>query len=527
MSRYFESLQAAGEYEIKSLRPEIFAPVSNAHPQASVRTMVEALCRHWKLFSLAVLVVLMITSVATFAVRKEYLSQMKFIVQNARENVVVTPERTTPTNAATDVTEEQVNSELEILHSHDVIDQVADPGWANIPPNQRNMRAVRNHEKLLASFEKRLGTEIVRRTNVINVSLSADSPEQARNQLEKLAAAYLAEHRRLQRPAGASEFFASEADRTRKAWNAATEQLVKFQQEHQVLSVTDTASFLDDQIHETENELFNTNANLRETDTQVSELSRRLNQMPSRQVTQEKRSPNQLSSEQLDILAVELENKRIALAANYKPTDRLIRELDEQIATVKTALNEAKAIPTREETTDVDPAWQQLRTSYIQNQITREALAERRTSLNSRLSALKRSLGDLQSVTTEFNNLQAQARELKENYELYLQKRDQAQIEDAMDEHKILNVAVAQQPTLSFVPVHPRPRLNLSLGAVTAIFVGLCVVYFAEVGRRTFATPRELECVSRRPVLATVPRAAIPSVGIAGKLMEVKQTIPA
>jgi uncharacterized protein involved in exopolysaccharide biosynthesis len=527
MSRYYESIQAARSYEIKTMRAEPVVPFVDARSQLSPRTVVEALCRHFKIFSFAVFAIIVITAVGTFIARKQYLSQMKFIVQNARENIAVSPARTTPSNTNTDVTEEQVNSELEILRSHDVIDPVADPAWTKLSAQQRTPAAVQQHEKLITSFEKRLGTDIVRRTNVINVSLSGDSPEQAQNQLQALAASYIAEHRRLQRPEGASEFFAAEADRTRKAWNDATEQLVKFQQEHQILSVADSSSFLDDQIHETEEQLFDTNASLREADAQVSETSRRLQALPPRQVTQEKSSPNQLSAQQLATLAVELQNKRIALAANYKPTDRLIQELDQQIATVQAALHEEKTVPTHEQTTDVDPAWQQLHNNYVQDQITRQGLNQRRASLNTRLDTLKHSLGDLQNVTAQFNNLQAQANELKENYELYLQKRDQAQIEDAMDEHKLLNVAVAQQPTLSFLPVHPRPKLNLALGALTALFLGVCVVYFAETSRRTIATPRELESLSRYPVLATVPHVSLPSYAIAGQLGEAKQTVTA
>jgi hypothetical protein len=106
----------------------------------------------------------------------------------------------------------------------------------------------------------------------------------------------------------------------------------------------------------------------------------------------------------------------------------------------------------------------------------------------------------------EFNNLEAQTNELKENYRLYAQKRDQAQIEDAMDAHNLMNVAMAQRPTLAYVAARPKPLLNALLGAVTSQFLGLCAVYFAEIGRNTIATPRELETISRYPVLATVPQ---------------------
>jgi len=115
-------------------------------------------------------------------------------------------------------------------------------------------------------------------------------------------------------------------------------------------------------------------------------------------------------------------------------------------------------------------------------------------------------LADLKDLTVQFNNLQAHEAELRDNYDLYVQKRDQAQIEDAMDEQKLLNVAVAQQPTLSFTAERPKRLTNMLLGALSSLFLGLCVVYLTETGRRTIATPGEIDQFSRYPVLATVPQ---------------------
>jgi len=49
---------------------------------------------------------------------------------------------------------------------------------------------------------------------------------------------------------------------------------------------------------------------------------------------------------------------------------------------------------------------------------------ERRAKLQARLSALRQDLDTLRSLTVDFNNLEARANELKENYRLYAQKRD-------------------------------------------------------------------------------------------------------
>jgi uncharacterized protein involved in exopolysaccharide biosynthesis len=477
-----------------------------ATPGFTARVGIEGFFRQKKLFFWVASPVVIATILVTFLTHKQYSSEMKLLVQNTRGNVMVTPERTSPTNIVSEISETQVNSELEVLHSHDVIDPVADPDWSNLPPNQKDPAAAKKHETLLRAFEKRYATEIVRKTNVISVTILADTPEKARNDLERLSAAYLAEHRRLQRPAGASQFFEGQAERIRKTWDDASRKLVDFQQEHQLISLADRESALDAQISEDERDLLSTDTTLRELDARQQANAHRLQEIPKRHTTQERDLPNQQSVQSLNTLIVELENKRTTLLTNYKPSDRMVQELDAEIGTTKAALEDAKASSAKEETTDIDPLWQQVHTDHVRTGITQHETSAHRAAIMAELGQVRQKLSELKELTVQFNNLQAQADELKDNYELYVQKRDQAQIEDAMDDQKLLNVAVAQQPTLSYLAEKPKPMTNAVLGAVTSLILGLCAVYFAETGRSTIATPRELEGFSRYPLLATVPR---------------------
>jgi protein tyrosine kinase modulator len=477
------------------------APVSNF----SLRTAMEALFRYRLLFTVVAATVFIVAVLATLLTAKQYASEAKFLVQNARENVVLSPERTAAPNANSIVSEEQVNSEIQVFRSRDVIEPVADPPWRDLAPNERTMEAMRRHEQLLKSFDSRLATDIVRQTNVIDVRLTAGSPEKARDDLERLSEAYLTKRRQLQRPAGASRFFASEAERIRKNWNAANEQLVEFQQQHELLSLPEREQEINRQISEGEEDLLKTDASLRELDARLSESRRQLNDLPPRQSTEDTVVPNLGSVGQLTTLLVQLKNTRTTLLTKFQPTDREVRELDQQIATTTSALDEATRFASHQKSTDVDPAWQQVQTAYVQADITRGATAALRAKLSSQNASLRRELVGLQAYTAQFDNLRARADELKANYQLYVEKRDQAQIEDAMDAQNLTNVAVVQQPTFSYVPVAPRRRLNMLLGFVTAAFLGICAVYFADAGRETIATPRELDRTSRYQVLATMP----------------------
>ncbi len=494
----------------------------------SVRVAMESFFRHKRLFGSVVLAVVLLTLAVSLIMTRQYVSEMKLLVQNTRANVVVTPERTNPLNVVSEISEAQVNSELEILRSHDVMDSVADPDWDKLPATQRDRAAIRHHEALLASFDKRLETEPVRKTNVIDVRLRANTPEEARNSLQRLVDGYLEQHRRMQRPAGASAFFSSEAERYRKEWDEASSELVDFQQEHQLSSLQQREADLEGKITKAQDDLLTSDANLREFDARLNESTRRLQEMAMRQTTQDRAGPNLQSMQQLTSVVTELENKRTALLTNYKPEDRRVRELDRQIAFTKAELTEASTVKSLETTTDIDPLWQQLRAEHSQANLSRRAAAARRDEVAVQLSNLKDGLGDLQALDVQFNNLEAQVKERKANYELYAEKRDQSLIADAMDERGLMNVVVAQQPTWSYVPARPKPLMNALLGTMTALFLGLCAVYVAEAGRNTVATPRELDEATRYPVLATLSAdCGRLGRGVEGTVLGLERSLPA
>jgi len=319
---------------------------STRDPKAnpSLRIAVEGLFRHRKIFGGASLFVIALTATVTLLTPRQYLSEMKFLVQNSRGNVVVTPGRTNPVNVVSEVTEAQVNSELEILHSHDVLDPVADPAWEKLPANQRSAFAIRKHEALLAAFDKSLEIEPVRKTNVINVGIRAKDPEEARNSLQRLSDAYLEQHRRMERPAGASSFFVAEAERYRAAWDGASRELVHFQRQHRLSSLQQREADVEGKITGAQNDVLRSEATLEELDARLAEGARRMDLMAARQTTQDKAQPNLESMQQLNTMVTELENRRTALLTNYKAGDRLVQELDRQIAFTKSQLTDAASV---------------------------------------------------------------------------------------------------------------------------------------------------------------------------------------
>src|SRR5881396_2130708 len=101
----------------------------------SLRDGASALFRRKTLVLITFLTVIGGTALVTFLLPDKYESRMKILVKNQRVDVAITPEATVGAPAAAadnEVSENQINSEIELLTSKDLLTQVVNEcGLAN------------------------------------------------------------------------------------------------------------------------------------------------------------------------------------------------------------------------------------------------------------------------------------------------------------------------------------------------------------------------------------------------------------
>lgn len=469
-----------------------------------IRIAIEGLFRQKWVFLGLVFLVLGAALAVTLLKHKQFKSEMQLLLQGSRTNAVISADRSAPTPVQ-DVTEQQINSEIEVLQSEDVVGSVVDPQWNLAPQGTRSKAEVEAHESKIADFQKHLTVEASNKSNVITVTFKAGTPELASSMLNKLAVAYLAHRREINRPKGTSAFFAEETKRYKDVWDKASADMVDFQRQNGLVSVPDVEEALDQQIITTQNELRAAQTSLGESEQRVEASARLAAQVPERQPTQQRLSPNQGAIQQIQSVLLQLRNRRTELLTRFQPTDRLVTEIDKQIADSTQALARVEQARDKDDTTDVNPAWQQVRTGEVQAIVDKRAAQSRIASLQGDLAGLQAKLSQIQPLSLKFNELQERVDQARNNFEIFSQKRDQSNIEDSMDEHRLVNVAVVENPTISYQQIAPRPVLYMFLGTITALFLASSAAYLMESLRSTIATRRELALVSRYPVLATVP----------------------
>jgi uncharacterized protein involved in exopolysaccharide biosynthesis len=479
------------------------SPTTTAYSPNVVLSVLESTFRHQRLligtFSLCALAV----AAFTLLTPRQYRSEMKFIMQSARSSAVISPDRSTPSVLAS-VSEEQLNSELAILQSEDVLSKVADPGWDPALARTRSNAELKRHAKLLANFSKHLTVDPIGKSDVMSLSFTAGSADEAQYNLNRLAAAYMDQHERLQRRSGTAGFYEEEAARYKQQWTTAVQQLVEFQNAHHLVSVQDIEESLEKAISDNETAQRQNATHLSESRAAIEQANEALTAVPVRQQTLDRVVPSQLLVQQLKTQLVGLTNHRTELLTRYTPTNRLVTEVDQQIADTNQAIAAASSEASHEDSTDINPTWQHLKTSLVDSEVQYNSLKGTRDSLAREFGGLRSQLAAVQLLAPEFEQLRSNAEQAQANYEAFLEKRDRADVDDALDAHKFLNVSVLENPTLPYTPAKPKPLLNALLGIPTAAFLAVCLVYLAEAGRQTFASPEELEAAMRQPVLATL-----------------------
>lgn len=486
--------------------------------QISLRDVVSILFRHKVLICSTFLTVVIGTAVLTFLLPNEYEARMKILVKNTRSDVPITPERTTGTAGTyfeNEVSENQINSEIELLTSEDLLNQVVSEAGLVAPTSWLATRlgfqtAPRTQaaqtEAARAQLRKDLVINPVKKANIIEIKYTSASPELAAAVLRKVQDLYLDKHVKLHRPPGTYDFFKTQAEQSESQLKDAEQQLSSFQQSMNVVSLTQQKEQTVQKLTEAKSKFLETQAFLREVNDRIGKVQQQLETVAPRIVTQSRALPNQFSTEHLNTMMVELQNKRTQLLTKFRPDDRLVREVDQQIKTTRAAMEKASSETATEQSTDLNPLRQTLETELARARVDQAGAMGRLEMVGGQVSQYEGQLSRLEGITAEYDGLNRKVKESAENYQLYKKKEEEARITDELDQNKITNVSVAEAPMRPQIPVRPNRPMNLLLGVFLGALLSLGGVVAAEFLRETVLTPQELEALTGRTVLACLPK---------------------
>ena len=461
----------------------------------------------WKwLISGVLLAVFLPVAIFSVPAMSLYRATARILVKQDRAYLSITPgdesrAMNLPVSRAT------INSELRILKSREVTERATEELESELAETELFAKISDDD----FSVRERLDVNPVPDSNVIEISYVDENPGLAVKIVNKIAETYQERHAEINRPQGAFEFFERQASTYLERLREAERNLKLFEQQE---GVVDLAKELVDArvlVDRLERDLQVTVVQLGEEQTRLNFLKEEIKKHPARIAKEEETVPNRVA-EQLRARLFQLEQEKGSLLQLYTEKDRRVIGKQEEIDAVRRSLaNEVSYVAGRKET-GLNPIHQAVEQELVAGQTKFTSLISKKGTVSSQLDAARKRLMRLDQGSSTYNELKKSLELSQHNYVLFHKRSEAAQISDAMDREKWLNVAILERAALPVPLVKGQGKaLTLVLAAFAGIALGFGMAFGIEFLNTSVQSEKVLEDQLNLPVLASIEKFPVQS----------------
>jgi uncharacterized protein involved in exopolysaccharide biosynthesis len=452
-----------------------------------------------------------------FYIARHYNVEMEIIVNNHRADPYVSSGQSKTqlqlTQLSDTTSEDELNSEVELLKSKEVLQKVVvDAGldktsswtdhlpWASQDPQKR---IAKKAEKLYSD----LTIEYIKKSFLIKVTYGTSKPEQGQLVLQCLAREYLTRHLLAHRPPPTEGFFAEQTTRTAQGYVDANKKLADYDTKSKEANPTLARDTAVAKLADFQASLRTAQVSAAQTQDQIGDIQGQLAKRQPRISTVQSDQDAYISLSVARSELLTLEVKRTALLTQFQPTYPLVQQVEAQIAEAKNTIAKIEQAPTKLATTDNDPTYLLLQSNLA---TAKAALA----GYQAQVAAYQEQVNKYRTETVQLDQtalgqapLVSEQKAVSDNYLLYVGKAEEALIDEALDDRRIMNVSIAEPPIVPVLPFFS-PILFIVLGAICAALLSVIFAYVAEYYDPSVRTPGQVMDELSIPVLASIPKTA-------------------
>jgi uncharacterized protein involved in exopolysaccharide biosynthesis len=437
--------------------------------------------------------------IVTFLLPPTYESTMKVLVARDRIDPQVTPADKNSDVMRSEFTEEEFNSEIEVLQSHAVVESVVRqlgldkqdaPGWlarliaspGNLYRSIHQQTAPDATERAVIRLTERLEAFSIKKSRIIKVTYRDRNPERVAQVLNELYRQY-GEHRlRLRQNSKAANVFHEQREAFGQRLAEATEALKHFDAQNGVAANTAQRDLLLKQFHEVQADLDKARTEIRETRRRIAALKAQLESQPER-IESEAHTKYVSARDKMKDEILTLDLQRTQLLQKYQPNHRLVKDVEERLAQAREMLAREEQSPPQERTTVLNEVHRRLTNELLTAQANLTTLGERNQSLAALADQYKRLVARFDMKSIERTDLERVRAVNEEAYLLYRKKAQEADIVNALNQERVVNFSLAEAPSVNHKPVSPKPLINLAVLVVVGSMAAVAIVAFLERNR--------------------------------------------
>lgn len=502
----------------------------------SLRELFTVVFKRWRMIAIFALLVLAVATAVALLRPDTYLVRATLLVDRARADVALAP--TESSQLVTQLSEQDLNSEVEALKSRQLIEEVvnalavgehgeigpkepADLGWMERArswvDSALGKKPLTKADQMVLSLSHEIQIDLVRKSNVIEVSYRSTDPDWATRVVRTFTERYIQHRAERGQARKALSFFEGQMQAADKKLTESEAALEKYLEDNQFTltkgppgsdPLASQKALVINRLALLRNEVGDAEASMQELSRKIDNLKSRLAEEPERLLSPD-RTKQDASVEMIKEHLTELGLKRDQLLQDFKPGSRYVEDVESEIALAKRRLAEVTAEAGSIDGTEINPIHQGLKEDLLRSDAELEGLRARHATLDGQVASYQKRLDTLNEKAFELDKLQRQAQTAEEEYLLYRKKHEEARISEAMDQHKLINVTIAQPAQRPLQPEGVGAGTVILLGLLGGILGGLGLAFTTEFYLdHSFTTGDEMERRLGMPHIASIPEGA-------------------
>lgn len=480
----------------------------------SMRDLVAPLFRRRAVLIGVGIVTTALVMAAGFILPRPYKSRMSILVTRERMDPVITADGSTQTliSNAQEVPLEEINSESELLRSQDLMDKVvvatglyrtrSPLGWL-LPAHTPAQRVQKAGEHLA----KKLVITNPSNSNLIEVDYSSSDPKLAHRVLQTLGRFYIEKHAVVHRPPGSYEFFAQQTEKYHQALLEAEGRLRDFSKQQDIAAPGAVQSAMATQLISSTGQLYSSRQQIAQDEQRIRSDEAQLHQTSRTSTAMVASAQADRLLEDLGTSLVAAQLKRTQLIAKYADDYPLVQEANREIASIEESIGKAERARYVTQSTTIDPDWELLREDLTKSRTDLAAQQAGALALAHGIDSMRTQLVNLEQQSLVEGNLERDYRTDESNYLLYLQKREQARIADALDRTRIGNVAIAVPASIPALPIYSSALIIL-IAFAAGTTLGIGSAYVVDYLDSALQSPAQVTRLLGTPVVSISKRTA-------------------
>ncbi|UCF72281.1 MAG: polysaccharide biosynthesis tyrosine autokinase [Deltaproteobacteria bacterium] len=316
-------------------------------------------------------------------------------------------------------------------------------------------------------------------SNIVNITVTATSPEFAAALANQVALAYKQDHAQEinQRTAEAIKFIKGQLGVVGERLGKSEEELKRFREDHNIVALTTQSSNLLSRANSVETRL----AEIMEAKRELEDVMNRIKEAPSNPLSSTKSFSSEKASalyQKLNSRLIDLMIKRDALLVQFTSSHPQLVEVNKQILKIT-----------------------QKMITELESQL--NVQAEKGENLSEQSDIIKQEIQSLPTKGLELSRLEREVDRANQVYSLLESKYQEALIQDAEKPEEVAIVRPAFEPS---EPINP-PDIASSaiLGAMIGLILGLVFAFIVETFDTSLGAIEDVEETLGLPVLGLIP----------------------